>query len=312
VTPSDPPAYALGPFELASRLSYFLWSSMPDQELLRAAEQGTLRKPEVLRAQTLRMLADPKTSRFVQNFAGQWLTIRVLEKHVPDFYKYPQFDNYLRMSMVRETEMFFENIIHEDRSILEFLDADYTFVNEYMAKYYRIDGVTGPEFRKVSLAGTPRRGLLGQASILTASSYANRTSVVLRGKWILENLLNAPPPPPPANVPDLEDAKVAPDATLRQRMEAHRTNAICAGCHGRMDPLGFGLENYDAIGNWRTKEGKSTIDASGTLPDGRTFNGPVELAKLLRSEHDAFVRCLAEKMLTYALGRGPNRVTAAR
>ena len=297
-------AYSLNDFELASRLSYFLWSSMPDDELLRLAEQGRLSKPAVLAAQTKRMLSDPKVSRFVQNFAGQWLTIRVLEKHVPDFYKFPQYDNYLRMSMVKETEMFFENLIREDRSVLEFLDADYTFVNEYLAKHYQLPGVIGAEFRKVSLAETPRRGLLGQASVLTATSYANRTSVVLRGKWILENLLNAPPPPPPADVPDLEEAKVASNATLRERMEAHRTNAVCAGCHSRMDPMGFGLENFDAIGNYRTKEGQAPVNASGVLPDGRAFNGPVELAKVLRSEQGAFARCLTEKMLTYALGRG--------
>jgi hypothetical protein len=206
--------------------------------------------------------------------------------------------------MVRETEMFFENIIKEDRNILEFLDADYTFANEYLAQYYGLRDVKGPEFRKISLASTQRRGILGQASMLTVSSYGNRTSVVLRGKWVLENLLNAPPPPAPANVPDLEEAKVGVDATLRQRMESHRSNAVCASCHVKMDPLGFGLENFDAIGNWREKDGKSPINASGTLPDGRSFNGPAELSKVLRSDGDAFVQCLTEKMMVYALGRG--------
>ena len=206
--------------------------------------------------------------------------------------------------MTRETQMFFENIIREDRNILEFLDADYTFVNEYLGQYYGLRDVKGPEFRKVSLADTQRRGIMGQASMLTISSYGNRTSVVLRGKWVLDNLLNAPPPSPPPNTPDLEQAKVATDATLRQRMEAHRTNATCAGCHAKMDPIGFGLENFDAVGAWREKDGKSPIDASGTLPDGRKFNGPAELAKLLRSESDAFAQCMTEKMIVYALGRG--------
>lgn len=297
-------AYYLTDLELASRLSYFLWSSAPDEELLRAAERGTLRRPDVLEAQARRMLQDPKIARFVENFGGQWLQFRGLESHQPDFLLYPSFDNYLRISMVRETQMFFENLIREDRSILEFLDADYTFVNEYLGQYYGLREVKGPEFRKVSLTNTPRRGILGQAAMLTISSYGNRTSVVLRGKWVLDNLLNAPPPPPPANVPDLEEAKAGAEATLRQRMEAHRDNAVCASCHSKMDPIGFGLENFDAVGGWREKEGKMPIDASGTLPDGRTFNGPVELTKLLRSESGAFAQCMSEKMMTYALGRG--------
>jgi len=297
-------AYPLNDYELASRLSYFLWSSMPDEELLRAADRGSLQKSEVLTAQAGRMLKDPKISGLVENFGGQWLQIRALESHVPDFYLFPQYDSYLRMSMERETGMFFENLIHEDRSILEFLDADYTFVNEYLAQFYRIAGVTGPEFRKVSLAGTPRRGLLGQAGILTVSSYPDRTSVVLRGKWVLENLLNMAPPPPPPGIPDLADAKVPEGATLRQRMEVHRTDAVCASCHVRMDPIGFSLENYNAIGQWREKDGKNPVDASGTLPDGRSFRGPIELAAILKSDGDAFAQCLAEKMLTYALGRG--------
>jgi hypothetical protein len=297
-------SYYLNDFELASRLSYFLWSSLPDDELLRAAARGTLRRPEVLEAQVRRMLQDPKISRLVENFGGQWLQFRGLESHQPDFYLYPAFDNYLRISMVQETQMFFDNIIHEDRNILDFLNADYTFVNEYLGQFYGLRDVKGPEFRKVSLEGTPRRGILGQASMLTMSSYGNRTSVVLRGKWVLENLLNMPPPPAPPNVPDLEQTQIGADATLRQRMEVHRANAVCATCHSKMDPIGFGLENFDAIGNWREKEGKSPIDASGTLPDGRKFNGPVELATMLRSQKDAFSQCMAEKMTIYALGRG--------
>jgi hypothetical protein len=302
--PAVPDAYYLTDFELASRLSYFLWSSMPDDQLLRAAERGTLRRPEVLEAQVRRMLQDPKVSRLVENFGGQWLQFRGLESHQPDFYLYPAFDNYLRISMVQETQSFFENVIHEDRNILDFLDADYTFANEYLGQYYGLRDVKGPEFRKVSLVSTPRRGILGQASMLTMSSYGNRTSVVLRGKWVLENLLNMPPPPPPPNVPDLEQTQMGADATLRQRMEVHRANAVCASCHSKMDPIGFGLENFDAVGNWREKDGKSPIDASGKLPDGRGFNGPVELAKMLRSQSDAFAECMAEKMMIYALGRG--------
>jgi len=297
-------SYYLNDFELASRLSYFLWSSMPDDELLRAAERGTLRRPETIEAQTRRMLQDPKIGRLVENFGGQWLQFRGLESHQPDFYLYPAFDNYQRISMVQETQMFFENIIREDRNILDFLNADYTFVNEYLGQYYGLRDVKGPEFRKVSLEGTPRRGILGQASMLTMSSYGNRTSVVLRGKWVLENLLNMPPPPPPPNVPDLEQTQIGADATLRQRMEVHRANAVCASCHSKMDPIGFGLENFDAVGNWREKDGKAPIDASGTLPDGRKFNGPVELAAMLRSQKDAFTQCMAEKMMIYALGRG--------
>jgi hypothetical protein len=303
-TPTLSNSHYLSDYELASRLSYFLWSSMPDDDLMRAAERGTLRRPEVLEAQVRRMLQDPKISRLVENFGGQWLQFRGLESHQPDFYLYPAFDNYLRISMVEETQMFFENIIREDRNILDFLDADYTFVNEYLGQYYGLRDVKGPQFRKVSLVNTPRRGILGQASMLTMSSYGNRTSVVLRGKWVLENLLNAPPPPPPPNVPDLEQTKIGADATLRQRMEVHRENTVCASCHSKMDPIGFGLENFDAIGNWREKDGKSPIDASGTLPDGRKFNGPVELAKMLRSQSDAFAECMAEKMMIYALGRG--------
>jgi mono/diheme cytochrome c family protein len=296
--------YRLNDYDLASRLSYFLWSSMPDDQLMHAAETGTLHRPEVLNAQVRRMLKDPKIGRLVQNFGGQWLQFRALESHVPDFYKFPLWDNYMRISAVKETELFFGNIIREDRSITDFLDADYTFANQYLAEFYGLHDVKGPEFRKVSLAGTPRRGLLGQVSVLTASSYGNRTSVVLRGKYILETILNAPPPPPPPNVPDLDAANAGEDATLRQRMEVHRANAVCASCHSKMDPLGFGLENFDAIGSWREKDGKSPIDASGTLPDGKSFNGPAELAAVLSSKRDVFAQCLVEKMLIFALGRG--------
>jgi hypothetical protein len=297
-------SYYLNDHELASRLSYFLWSSLPDEALMRAADQGTLRRPEVLEAQVRRMLQDPKIGRLVENFGGQWLQFRALESHQPDFYKFPKWDNYMRFSAEKETRLFFENLIREDRSVLDFLDADYTFVNEYLAGYYGLSDVKGPEFRRVSLAATPRRGVLGQASVLTATSYADRTSVVLRGKWILENLLNAAPPPPPPDVPDLDANGIGEHVTLRERMTAHRANPLCASCHARMDPLGFGLENYNGAGGWRDKEGTFPIDATGTLPGGRKFNGPVELAAYLRTNSDAFVQALSEKMLTYALGRG--------
>ncbi|HXG64883.1 MAG TPA: DUF1592 domain-containing protein [Blastocatellia bacterium] len=301
-------AHPISDHELASRLSYFLWSSMPDEELLRCADAGTLRRPEVLAAQVRRMLQDERTRALVENFGGQWLELRRLESVKPDGERFPEFDEYLRMSMRRETELYFENIIREDRSILDFIDGNYTYLNERMAAFYKIPGVRGPEFRKVLLNGDTRRGgLLTQASVLTVSSYATRTSPVLRGKWILENFLNAPPPPPPPDVPNLDEEKVGSAASLRQQLEEHRKNVTCASCHARMDPLGFGLENFDAIGAWRTEDGRFPIDASGTLPDGRSFNGPQELKAILKADRDAFAECLTEKLLTYALGRGLER-----
>jgi hypothetical protein len=294
-------------FELASRLSYFLWSSMPDDELLRLASAGSLRGSEVLSAQVRRMLKDPKANALVENFAGQWLELRRLESAVPDRDKFPGFEDYLRMSMRKESDLFFASIMREDRSILDMIDAKYTFLNERLAEFYGIPNVKGAEFRKVDLTGTHRGGILTQASVLTVSSYATRTSPVLRGKWVLENLLNAPPPPPPANVPPLEEAKAGSSASLRQVMEAHRANAVCASCHSKMDPLGFGLENFNAIGEWRDQDGKFPIDSSGVLPDGRTFKGPDELKTILRANKDAFAECVTEKMLTYALGRGLER-----
>jgi hypothetical protein len=291
--------------ELASRLSYFLWSSMPDEELMRSADQGNLRQPAVLAAQVQRMLKDAKSAALVENFGGQWLELRKLESVKPDRQRFPEFDEYLRMSMRRETELFFESIVREDRSILDFIDGNFTFLNERLAKLYNLPGVTGPEFRKVALTKeTQRGGILTQASILTVSSYATRTSPVLRGKWILENLLNAPPPPPPPDAPNLDEAKIGSAASLRQQLEQHRQNATCAACHARMDPLGFGLENFDAIGAWREQDGKFPVDASGTLPDGRSFKGPGELKVILKADRDAFAEGLAEKLLTYALGRG--------
>jgi hypothetical protein len=295
-------------YELASRLSYFLWSSMPDDELYRVAGQGTLSNPAVLEAQVRRMLKDPKSTALVDNFAGQWLEIRNMDGVKPDWERFEQFDDLLRISAKRETQLFLSNMIQEDRSILDLIDGKYTYLNERMARFYGIPGITGPEFRKVDLTGNPQRsGIITQATVLTVSSYATRTSPVLRGKWILENILNAPPPPPPPDVPTLDVAAVGDSVSLRQQMEKHRSNAICAGCHGRMDPLGFGLENYDGIGAWRTQDGKFPIDASGKLPDGRTFTGPEGLKTVVMSSRDAFAGCVTEKLLTYALGRGLER-----
>lgn len=296
--------HKIGAYELASRLSYFLWSSTPDEELLRAAEQKTLTNPAVLNAQVRRMINDPKAKALVENFGGQWLQFRALESVKPDPVRFMAFDDYVRLSMRQETTLFFQNLLKNDGSILDFLDGRYSYLNEELARYYGIPGVKGPEFRKVDLTGTTRGGVLTQGSVLTASSYATRTSVVIRGKWVLENLLNAPVPPPPANVPPLDETAVGTSMSLRQQMEKHRDNAICASCHARMDPLGFGLENFDAIGRWRTDDGKFPIDATGTLPDGRKFSGPMELEKILMSDRDAFARGMAEKMLIYALGRG--------
>jgi mono/diheme cytochrome c family protein len=294
-------------YELASRLSYFLWSSMPDAELMRCADAHTLRQPATLRAQVARMLRDPKADALVENFAGQWLELRKLESVKPNQEKFTAYDEYLRLSMRRETELFFQEIVQKDRPVLDFLDADYTFLNQRLAQFYGIPGVTGPEFRRVSLAGTNRGGVLTQASVLTVTSYATRTSPVLRGKWILENLLNAPPPAPPPGVPALEETKVADGASLRQQLEEHRKKPLCASCHARMDPLGFGLENFDAIGAWRTVDGKTPIEPSGTLPNGKSFSGPQQLKTILLQDRDAFTRCLTTKLLIYALGRGLER-----
>jgi len=255
-----------------------------------------------------RMLKDPKSRALVENFGGQWLELRRLESAKPDRELFPQFSEYLRMSMRRETEMFFESIVREDRSILDFINGDFTFLNEQLARFYNIPDVKGPEFRRVALTReTQRGGILTQASVLTVSSYATRTSPVLRGKWILENLLNAAPPPPPPDVPNLDESKVASSASLRQQLEEHRKNTTCASCHSRMDPLGFGLENFDAIGGWRADDKKQPIDASGTLPDGRSFKGASELKVILQGDRNAFAECLTEKLLTYALGRGLER-----
>ena len=296
-------------YELASRLSYFLWSSMPDEELLRLAATNQLRQPAVLAAQVRRMLKDPKSSALVENFGGQWLQFKNIDVQRPDTERFQDWDEYLRYSMRRETELFFENIVRNDGTLIDFLDAPYTFVNERLARFYGIPGVTGPEFRKVDVSGTPRGGgLLAQASILTVSSYATRTSPVLRGKWVLENLLNTPPPPPPPNVPALDDTKIGQSLSMRQQLEEHRKNPICAGCHSRMDPLGFGLENLNAIGQWRDVDGKIPVDAAGAMPNGGpAFHGPKELKALLAKQPRAFVESASEKLFTYALGRGLDR-----
>ncbi|HTV00976.1 MAG TPA: DUF1592 domain-containing protein [Luteitalea sp.] len=307
VAVADKPGVPVSDHELASRLSYFLWSSMPDAELRRAADRRTLRNPAVLQAQVLRMLADPKAKALVEEFGGQWLQFRALESVSPDREKFPSFDTYLKLSMRNETMLFFENVVRQDRSILEFLDAKYTFLNERLAKHYGVDGVTGPDFRRVELTDAQRGGVLTQASVLTVSSYATRTSPVLRGKWILDNLLDAPPPDPPAGVPALDETKVGETASLRQQMEAHRSNPTCASCHRRMDPLGFGLENYDAIGAWRAMDGKFAIDPKGELPDGRTFHQPSELRTILVQDRQDFARALSSKLMIYALGRGLER-----
>lgn len=300
--------HAVNQFELASRLSYFLWSTMPDAELFQCAKEGTLGRPEVLEAQTRRMLKDPRANALAANFGGQWLEFRALESVAPDRDRFPDFDEYLRVSMRRETEMFVSSVIREDGSVLDFLDGKYTFLNERLADYYGIGGVKGAEFRRVDLAANPERsGVLTQGSVLTVSSYATRTSPVLRGKWVLENILNDPPPPPPPDVPNLDVAEVGTSVSLRQQMEKHRSNAVCASCHQRMDPLGFGLENYNAIGQWRTKDGKFPVDAAGTLPDGRSFTTPDGMKQILKADAPTFARCVAEKLLTYALGRGVER-----
>ncbi len=303
-------AVDLSPYELASRLSYFVWSSMPDEELLAAAAKGTLKNPEVLAHQAKRMLKDPKAKGMTQNFAGQWLQLRKLAIVNPDTALFPAFTPQLRQSMKRETELFFDEVVRQDRSILDFIDGKFTYVDGELAKFYGIPNIDDKEFHRVQLVGDQRLGILTQASILTVTSNPTRTSPVKRGKWILENILGTPPPPPLPNVGELEDDKKTGKAlvgTLRQRMEQHRKNAICASCHSRMDPIGFGMENFNAVGQWRDKEGMDKIDSSGTLPGGQSFQGPVQLIRLLKTKQSLFVHNFAEKMLTYALGRGLER-----
>lgn len=299
--------YRLTDHELAARLSYFLWSSMPDARLFKLADSGTLSDDAVLEAEVLRMLKDPRSRGLVENFGGQWLGLRKLEEVSPDPGRFPEFDEALRQAMSEESRRFFEHILRENRSLMEFLLADYTFVNERLARHYRFPpgAVKGDSFRKVQLGSRRPGGVLSHAAVLTLTSDPTRTSPVKRGKWVLEQLLGTPPPPPPPDVPPLEEGQaVELKETLRQRMELHQSRADCKSCHSRMDPIGFGLENYDAIGAWRDREGSFEIDSTGTLPGGETFNGPADLQKILLAQRDLFRRCLTRKMLTYALGRG--------
>jgi hypothetical protein len=298
-----PGVHTLNEYELASRMSYFLWSSMPDDELFALAAKGKLRAN--FSAQVRRMLKDPKSSALVDNFAGQWLQLRSMDNVTPDPARFPDFDESLRSAMTRETQLFFNAIVQEDRSVLDFIDADFTYVNARLAKHYGMPGITGDDFQRVSLAGSERGGVITQASILTITSYPARTSPVQRGKWVLENLLDAAPPPPPPDVPALAEGSAELTGTLRQRMEQHRANPACAACHAQMDGIGFALENFDATGAWRTQDvNHDKIDAAGTLPGGVAFSGPIELRKILKSHSDQFVNTLAGKMLTFALGRG--------
>jgi hypothetical protein len=299
--------HRLTDIELASRLSYFLWRSMPDEELLSLAEAGRLGDKAQFRAQVKRMLDDPRSAALSDDFAGQWLELRNLDSVKPDPDRYLYWGPELRAAMKTETRLFFDHMLRNNRPLSEFLDAKYTFLNERLAWFYGIDGVTGPEFRKVDLTTDQRGGLLSQASILTISSYPSRTSVVIRGKYILQNILGTPPPPPPPDVPALEESAVGTAASLRQQMEKHRSNAVCASCHAKMDALGFGLENYDAIGKWRTRDGQFPVDASGVLPDGRKFNGPAQLRGALLAQMPEFAQNVVEKMMIYALGRGLGR-----
>ena len=297
--------YRAGDLQLASRLSFFLWSSIPDEELLNLASQGRLKEPAVLERQVRRMLADPRSKALVDNFAGQWLYLRNLKTINPDFETFPDFDDNLRQAMRRETELFIDSIMREDRSVMDLLNANYTFLNERLARHYGIPGIYGTDFRRVTIREEARRGLLGQASILTVTSYATRTSPVQRGKWILTNILGIPPNPPPPNIPALKErSEAGKPTTLRQRMEQHRSNPTCAGCHRMMDPIGFSLENFDAVGQWRTTDEGVKINPSGTLFNGAKVDGPDSLRLMLTRRPEIFTGVFTEKMLTYALGRG--------
>ncbi len=298
-TPGTP--YRISDYELASRLSFFLWSSIPDDELLTLAGQGKLKDPRVLEAQVRRMLTDKRADALTSNFLGQWLYLRNLKGTAPDQQIFPDFDDNLRQAFQKETELFVGSIMREDHSVVDLINADYTFVNERLARHYGIPGVYGDQFRKVTIPNPARRGLLGQGSVLTVSSYTNRTSPVLRGKWVLTNIMGTPPPPPPPNVPPLKEIA---SGTMRQRMEEHRANAACAACHKVMDPIGFSLENFNAIGQWRTVDQGDKIDASGVLADGTTINGPSALLDFLAARPDQFVRTMTRMLMTYALGRG--------
>jgi len=301
VAPNTP--YRIRDTELASRLSFFLWSTIPDDELLQLGIDGKLHEPAVLEKQTRRMLADPKARALVTNFANQWLFLRDLKNANPDVTVFPDFDDNLRQGFQRETEMLFESVVREDRSVLDLLDADYTFVNERLARHYGIPNVYGPDFRRVPVANDARRGLLGHGSLLLVTSNANRTSPVIRGKWVLENLLGSQAPLPPPDVPPLEEKPTAAARSVRERIEQHRANPTCAGCHKIMDPIGLALENFDAIGRWRTTDEGVAIDASAQLVDGTPIDGPATLRKALLNRSDVFVTAMTEKLLMYGMGR---------
>ena len=296
--------YRLGNIDLASRLSFFLWSSIPDDELLGLAEEGRLDEPGVLSSQIARMLADPRARALVDNFGGQWLHLGNVADWTPDPERFTQFDEGLRHAFQRETEEFLGHLIRKDQSVLDLIDADYTFLNERLAAFYGIEGVEGGYFRRVSLAGTPRRGILTHGSVLMVTSYPTRTSPVLRGKWVLENLLGAPPPPPPPDVPTLASSAETSAGNLRKALELHRASPACAVCHARLDPIGFALENFDAVGAYRTEDDGVAVEASGALPDGTLVDGPAGLRDVLLARRHEFVEALAEKLLTYAVGRG--------
>ena len=308
----DPPnaapgtVYRVSDVELASRLSFFLWSSIPDDELLAVAEKGQLHDPSVLKAQVKRMMADPRSEALIKNFVGQWLFLRNVTRISPDTTTFMTFDENLRRSMAKETELLVESQVREDHSVVDLLSTDYTFLNQRMAEHYGIKGIYGTEFRRVKLEDPKRFGLLGQASILAVTSYPNRTAPTIRGKWVLEQLLGTPPPPPPPNVPSLKDDQTTQKLTMRQRMELHRASPQCAACHKMTDPLGFALDNFDGIGSWRDSLGPDSgpIDSSGTLPDGTPFNGPEGLRHVLLQKRGMFVENFTERLLTYALGRG--------
>jgi mono/diheme cytochrome c family protein len=298
--------YQVSDVELASRLSFFLWSSIPDDDLLRVAEAGDLSDPNILDAQVRRMLADPRADTLVTNFAGQWLFLRNIPRVLPDPASFPNFDENLRVALETETEMLVRSMLREDKSVVDLLDSDYTFVNERLAQHYGWEGIYGTEFRRVEITDERRRGLLGQGSILTVTSYPNRTAPTIRGKWVLEQLLGTTPPPPPPNVPTLVENAATQALTMRERMELHRTDAVCASCHRMMDPLGFALENFDGLGRWREVSGAEgyAIDASGEMPDGTAFSGPAGLRSVLMDRKDLFLDTFTERLLTYALGRG--------
>jgi hypothetical protein len=299
-------AFRVSDLELASRLSFFLWSSLPDDELLNVAVRGKLKDPVVLEREVRRMLADPRSESLVTNFAEQWLYVRDIDSKKPDELLFPDFDETLRSAFRRETDLFLDSILRGNHSVLDLMTANYTFVNERLAKHYGIPNVEGTYFRHITFPpDSPRGGLLGQGSILTLTSYATRTSPVLRGKWILENILSSPPPPPPPNIPALktEASDSGKPLTMRQAMEAHRANPVCASCHARMDPIGFAMDNFDAVGRWRDTDAGQAIDPSGVLPEGTRFNGVAELKKALLRQPEQFVTTVTEKLLMYAIAR---------